>query len=85
MRITTQDRAENEMPDKRNTEMASFDTTRPMVDGHLIGARVTNLFSGFIGAAAAWNDNRVTRNSLSKLSDHELDDLGLSRGDIETM
>ena len=36
-----------------------------------------------LGAAIAWNDARVTRKSLSTLSDHELDDLGLVRGDIE--
>ena len=65
--------------------MASFDTTRPMVDGHLFGARLTNLFSGLIGSVSGWNDTRVTRNALSKLSDHELDDLGLNRGDIASM
>lgn len=31
----------------------------------------------------AWNDTRVTRRELSRLSDRELDDIGLSRGDIE--
>ncbi|MCL4675477.1 MAG: DUF1127 domain-containing protein, partial [Pararhodobacter sp.] len=30
-----------------------------------------------------WNDRRVTRNELSKLSDRELDDIGLCRGDIQ--
>jgi uncharacterized protein YjiS (DUF1127 family) len=43
--------------------------------------------NGFFGSVAAtfaaWNDARVTRNSLSKLSDRELDDIGLCRGDIE--
>lgn len=37
------------------------------------------------GRIAAWNDARVTRAALSKLSDHELDDLGLIRGDIDTI
>jgi uncharacterized protein YjiS (DUF1127 family) len=32
---------------------------------------------------AAWNDARITRNSLSKLTARELDDIGLSYGDIE--
>lgn len=31
----------------------------------------------------AWNNARITRKSLSKLSDRELDDIGLCRGDIE--
>jgi uncharacterized protein YjiS (DUF1127 family) len=34
-------------------------------------------------AFAAWNDARVTRKTLAKLSDRELDDIGLCRGDIE--
>lgn len=29
-----------------------------------------------------WNDCRVTRNSLGRLSDRELDDIGLTRGNI---
>ena len=65
--------------------MAFFDTTRPMVDGRTFGARPSNLFARVYGAIVAWNDARVTRNALSKLSDHELDDLGLTRGDIDTL
>ena len=61
--------------------MATYDNTRPMADGHLFGVRLNKFF----GAIAAWNDARVTRNALMKLSDHELDDLGLHRGDIEAM
>jgi uncharacterized protein YjiS (DUF1127 family) len=30
-----------------------------------------------------WNDARVTRKALSTLSDRELDDIGLCRGDID--
>lgn len=36
-----------------------------------------------IDGVAAWNDNRVTRNALSRLTDRELDDIGLCRGDID--
>lgn len=43
------------------------------------------LFSNLVGIVSAWNDARVTRNALSKLSDRELDDIGLCRGDIETV
>jgi uncharacterized protein YjiS (DUF1127 family) len=32
-----------------------------------------------------WNDARVTRNALGKLSDRELDDIGLCRGDIDRL
>ncbi len=39
--------------------------------------------SSLIGNIVAWNDTRMTRNSLNKLSARELDDIGLDRGDIE--
>lgn len=32
---------------------------------------------------ASWNERRITRNALSRLSDRELEDIGLSRGDID--
>ena len=32
---------------------------------------------------SAWNDARVTRTTLAKLSNRELDDIGLCRSDIE--
>lgn len=37
------------------------------------------------GAIADWNDARRTRNVLSQLSAHELDDIGLTRGDIDAI
>ena len=40
---------------------------------------VGNAFASF----SAWNDARVTRTTLAKLSNRELDDIGLCRGDIE--
>ena len=43
----------------------------------------TSIFATVIAAVAAWNDARVTRKALSKLSDRELDDIGLCRGDID--
>jgi uncharacterized protein YjiS (DUF1127 family) len=43
----------------------------------------TSIFAAAIAAVSAWNDARVTRKALSKLSDRELDDIGLCRGDIE--
>jgi uncharacterized protein YjiS (DUF1127 family) len=33
----------------------------------------------------AWNDARVTRRMLSGLSARELDDIGLTRADIDTV
>ena len=34
------------------------------------------------GAVVAWNERRMTRNSLNKLSAHQLEDIGLTHGDI---
>lgn len=36
-----------------------------------------------VSLLATWNDARVTRRELNRLSDRELDDIGLSRSDIE--
>lgn len=60
--------------------MASI-TTRP----HGAGSSASTVISGLFGRIAAWNDARVTRAALEKLSDHELDDLGLVRGDIDAI
>ncbi|MDF0599822.1 DUF1127 domain-containing protein [Psychromarinibacter sp. C21-152] len=43
------------------------------------------MFADLVGRLAAWNDARVTRNALTRLSDHELDDLGLTRNDIDVI
>ena len=63
--------------------MAAFETNRPQAG--LFGGRLANLVSSLSAFFAAWNDARVTRNALAKLSDRELDDIGLCRGDIETI
>jgi uncharacterized protein YjiS (DUF1127 family) len=54
-------------------------TNRPLGAGY----RATSVLADIVGRIAAWNDARVTRKALSKLSDRELDDLGLNRGDID--
>jgi uncharacterized protein YjiS (DUF1127 family) len=35
-----------------------------------------------LGNIRAWNNVRHTRNELSSLSNRELDDIGMTRGDI---
>ncbi len=47
------------------------------------GFSAARILADFVGMISAWNDARVTRKALSRLSDHELDDLGLVRGDID--
>lgn len=60
--------------------MASI-TNRP----YGAGSSVVTVLTGLFGQVAAWNDARVTRNALAQLSDHQLDDLGLMRGDIDDL
>lgn len=47
------------------------------------GPRSAGILASILSFLTSWNDSRVTRNSLSRLSDHELDDIGLCRGDID--
>lgn len=61
--------------------MAAFDTNRTMTLGTFAGIRVPSIVAKF----NAWNETRVTRNALGKLTDRELDDIGLCRGDIEDL
>lgn len=63
--------------------MAAFDTTRPAPFGAISIFRFVQFVSDVYLTVANWNDARVTRGALGKLSDRELDDIGLCRGDIE--
>ena len=54
-------------------------TNRPLGAGFGPGRFIAAL----AGHLQSWNDARVTRKALSRLSDHELFDLGLTRGDID--
>ena len=66
-------------------KMAVFEETRFAPDvrrgGNSIGTRVAAL----LGAVAAWNDARLTRRALAQLNERQLDDIGLTRGDVERM
>lgn len=59
--------------------MSTIETNRSFADAGVLGNVVAQLSSLF----ASWKDTRVTRRELSRLSDRELDDIGLCRGDIE--
>lgn len=58
--------------------MSAIDTNR--VIG---GARPFGFASKLVETYRDWKNSRVTRNQLSNLSDRELDDIGLTRGDID--
>ncbi|MDH3263129.1 MAG: DUF1127 domain-containing protein [Paracoccaceae bacterium] len=59
--------------------MASLDQPRTFSTGRSSGSVIL----AALGRFAAWNDARITRKALASLSDHELDDIGLTRGEID--
>ena len=61
-----------------NKNSTTFGTTS-------VAARISGAVHSAIDAAVFWNDARLTRNALTSLSNSELEDIGLSRGDIETV
>ncbi|MEM6638148.1 MAG: DUF1127 domain-containing protein [Pseudomonadota bacterium] len=61
--------------------MAAFDTIRESGDGHRFGG-LSTIYNRVLGVFLYWNDMRATRKALSALSDRELEDIGLARGDI---
>lgn len=64
--------------------MALLDTDRTFHDAPRAG-RLGRALAGSFASLAAWNDARVTRKSLSRLTARELDDIGLTRADIEAI
>ena len=64
--------------------MALIDTNRQLAGAILLN-RIVRSGYDLLGSLAAWNDARVTRKSLSRLTARELDDIGLCRGDIDSI
>lgn len=62
--------------------MAAFDYTPAQSLNAGFSGRIGLAFASVVATVAQWNAARVTRSELSKLSDRELSDIGLSRGDI---
>ena len=65
--------------------MAAFDTTRTAYGSSAAVSSITSFISGVVASVVAWNDARVTRAALASLSDRELEDIGLIRGDIDAV
>lgn len=62
--------------------MAAFDTNRAFgATGS--AARIGGLFATVFGGVAAWSEARQTHKALAALSDRELDDIGLTRADLD--
>jgi len=65
--------------------MAVFETTTMPVTGRAFGGRLSAVIHTLFAGVIAWNDARATHNALSKLTDRELDDIGLNRSDISSI
>ena len=65
--------------------MAATNTIRTAPLGAVTTYRFVQFVSNGFNTVSAWNDRRQTRNALGKLSDRELDDIGLCRGDIDNV
>lgn len=63
--------------------MTTFDTSHPTYGVASIANRTSAKIGAAFSALAAWNDSRVTRKSLADLPDHVLEDIGMTRGDID--
>lgn len=63
--------------------MAAFDTTRTAYGSVMAVSRFSAFVADLFASVVAWNDARITRKSLSALTDRELDDIGLLRSDID--
>jgi uncharacterized protein YjiS (DUF1127 family) len=63
--------------------MALLDFTAAPIRAHSLGGRLSATLARTAAALVTWNDARVTRKALGQLSDRELDDIGLCRGDID--
>jgi uncharacterized protein YjiS (DUF1127 family) len=63
--------------------MATFDTSRTTYGSSIVAGLISTLVTRAIIAIIAWNDARVTRKALSALTDRELEDIGLTRADID--
>lgn len=68
---------------EKDTAMVAIDTTRSPAP-HITGRIISSIYET-VHVVTSWNNARVTRNALSKLTNRELDDIGLSRGDIDSV
>jgi uncharacterized protein YjiS (DUF1127 family) len=65
--------------------MAAFDTSRTTYGVASFANRACAFVADMANGVRAWNDARITSKALAGLTDRELADIGLERGDIETV
>ncbi|SDY21747.1 DUF1127 domain-containing protein [Citreimonas salinaria] len=61
--------------------MSVIDTNRAYASAGSAG-RIGSMFLSAFNIFAAWNDTRTTQTNLDRLSDRQLDDIGLHRGQL---
>ena len=62
--------------------MANIETQNTLPLGAISTYRIVNIFDTAIANLRTWNAARRTTNELNKLSDAQLADIGITRGDI---
>ncbi len=62
--------------------MAVYNDTFTAAHSHGFFNTISRFGRGVVATFMHWNDTRKTRNALVRLSDRELNDIGLSRGDV---
>jgi uncharacterized protein YjiS (DUF1127 family) len=65
--------------DEKGAEMSAVEMSHSRAAAGGLG----QVFARVTAMVAAWNDARITRRELHRLTDRELTDIGLTRGDIE--
>ena len=63
--------------------MTAFDAATSSKSRVSLTERLIDAKARFVAAYADWKDQRATRVALAALSDRELDDIGLCRGDLD--
>lgn len=63
--------------------MAVFETSRALTEG--VRTNPTTGITRLFGAVMDWNDRRITRNALLSLTARELEDIGLTQSDLNTL
>lgn len=67
-------------------KMSVYETTvQPLPHGSVATFRVVSFFESLVDRVAAWHSARVTARELNALSDAQLADVGLARGQIEEL
>lgn len=68
---------------RKELVMAAYETTRPAPVGAITTFHLVQGIWTLVQKLRDWNEVRLTRHALDKLSDRELEDIGLCRSDIE--